>query len=244
MTGAPGFRPWAPRWWPGHLLVLVLLGVAVFLGAWQFDVGQDERDSAARDLTRSDPVALTSVLGPDDPFPGDRVGQPVTVAGTWVPDATVYVSRDAGYWVVTPLTVDGSDAALPVVRGVSDTPDAEPVSGTAEVAGWLQPTEGTGAVDDDPADDVLPQLRVADLVQRVDQDLFSGYVVATEPTAGLAAATLEQLPEAGRLTGARNFFYALEWWIFGAFAVFVWVRYLLDVRQDRARAAGSVGSEA
>ncbi len=244
MTDGPDFRPWALRWWPGHLLVLVLLGAAVLLGSWQFGVGQDERTAAARDLTERDPVPLDSVLGADDPFPGDRVGQPVTVAGSWVPDATVFVSRESGYWVVTPLAVDGTDSAVPVVRGVSDTAEAEQPTGSAEVTGWLQPTEGTGEVDDDPGDDVLPQLRVADLVQRVDQDLYSGYVVANEPTAGLTAASLEELPDAGRFTGARNFFYALEWWVFGGFAVFVWVRYLLDVRQERKGSPGSVGSDA
>ena len=250
MTSGPAFRPWAPRWWPGHLLVLVLLGAAVLLGSWQYDTGQGERADAARDLTRGDPVPLTSVLGPDDPFPGDRVGQPVTLSGTWVPEGTVYVVRDVGFWVVTPLAVDGSDAALPVVRGVSDSATSEPVSGTAELTGWLQPPEGTGATDDDPDDDVLPQLRVADLVQRVDLDLYSGYAVATEPTPGLSAATLSQLPDAGQLTGIRNFLYALEWWVFGGFAVFVWVRYLLDVRQERSgsrpldTSGGSVGSDA
>ena len=180
------------------------------------------------------------MLGPDDAFPGDRVGQPVTVsAAAGSPTRTVFVERDVGLWVVTPLAVDGTDAALPVVRGVSDDPDPDPVSGTADLTGWLQPAEGTGAVDADPGDDVLPQLRVADLVQRVDLDLYSGYAVATEPTAGLATASLEELPDAGRFTGARNFFYALEWWVFGAFAVFVWVRFLLDARQ-RAGALGRV----
>ncbi len=244
MTSGPAFRPWAPRWWPGHLLVVVLLGAAVLLGSWQLGTGRDERADAARDLTRADPVPLASVLGPDDPFPGDRVGQPVTLRGTWVPEGTVYVARDAGFWVVTPVAVDGSDAALPVVRGVSGTATSDAVSGTTELTGWLQPSEGTGATDSDPDDDVLPQLRVADLVQRVDQDLYSGYAVATQPTPGLAAATLSQLPDAGRLTGIRNFLYALEWWVFGGFAVFVWVRYLLDVRRDGAGTTGSVGSSA
>ena len=227
---------WALRRWPGHLLVLALLGGAVWLGSWQYGAAQGERESAARDLTQGDPVPLADVLGPDDAFPAPSVGQPVTVSGEWVPDATVFVERDAGYWVVTPLAVDGGGtAALAVVRGVRQEPAAEPVSGTAELTGWLQPAEGTGAVDADPSDDVLPQLRVADLVQRVDQDLYSAYAVATEPTAGLAAARLEQLPDAGRFTGLRNFLYALEWWVFGGFAVFVWVRYLLDVRNEAAR---------
>jgi surfeit locus 1 family protein len=230
---------WALRWWPGHLLVLVMLGSAVTLGAWQYGAFQGEREEAARDLTRADPVQLADVLGPDDPFPAPSVGQPVTLSGEWVPDATVYVERGVGYWVVTPLAVGGADApALPVVRGVSDEPAADPVTGTADVTGWLQPGEGSGVVDQDPTDDVLPQLRVADLVQRVDQDLYSGYAVATEPTAGLSAASLESLPDVGRLTGLRNFLYALEWWVFGGFAVFVWVRYLLDARRDPTDDAG------
>lgn len=231
-------NPWALRRWPGHLLVLVLLGGAIALGLWQYGSGQAQRDAAASDLTRADPVPLADVLGPDDPFPAPSVGQPVQVRGTWVPDATVYVERESGYWVVTPLAVAGEGSpALAVVRGVSQRPAADPVEGEAELTGWLQPPEGTGAVDADPTDDVVPQLRAADLVQRVDQDLYSGYAVATEPTPGLTAASLEQLPDAGRFTGLRNFFYALEWWVFGGFAVFVWVRYLLDEAQREGRGA-------
>lgn len=236
------FRPWAPRWWPGHLLVLVLLGVAVCLGAWQLGTWDAKRDAEALDLTKAEPVPVTSVLGPDQPFPNDRVGQPVVVSGEWLPDATVYVEREAGFWVVTPLLTDATDqVALPVVRGVSRQPEAEPVEGRVELTGRLQPSEGTGAVDDNPMDDVLPQLRVADLVQRVDQDLYSAYAVATEPTPGLAPASLEQLPDASRFTGLRNFFYALEWWVFGGFAVFLWVRYLIDESRREDPSVESAG---
>jgi cytochrome oxidase assembly protein ShyY1 len=223
--------PWALRRWPGHLLVAVLFGGAVLLGSWQYGAGQAERDASARDLTDRDPVALSDVLGPDDPFPAPSVGQPVTVSGTWVDEATVFVTRGDSWWVVTPLVVDdpaADGAALPVVRGVGEEPTAPPVEGEAEVTGWLQPGEGTGAADDDPTDDVLPQLRPADLVQRLDEDLYSGYLVSQQPTDGLTGASLEQLPQPDRFTGLRNFLYALEWWVFGAFAVFVWVRHLMD----------------
>ena len=223
--------PWALRRWPGHLLVAVLLGGAALLGSWQWGAGQAERDASALDLTDRDPVALSDVLGPDDPFPAPSVGQPVTVSGTWVDEATVFVTRGDSYWVVTPLVVDdpaAGGAALPVVRGVSEEPSAAPISGDAELTGWLQPGEGTGAGDEDPTDDVLPQLRPADLVQRLDEDLYSGYLVSQEPTEGLTAASLEQLPQPDRFTGLRNFLYAVEWWIFGVFAVVVWVRHLLD----------------
>ncbi|HEX8780852.1 MAG TPA: SURF1 family protein [Nocardioides sp.] len=216
----------------GTLLAVVLVGIAGWLGGWQLDAWQARRAAEARDLTRLDPVPLSDVMGPDAPFPGNDVGRPVDVTGTWLPDGTFFVSgREddgvAGYWVVTPVRVE--DSAVLVVRGWSPTPQAPPVTGRTEVTGWLQPPDGaTGLVDDDPADDVVPQLQVADALQRVDTDLYGAYVVGQQPTAGLEAAELEALPEVGRFTALRNLLYALEWWFFGAFAAFVWWRWVRD----------------
>jgi len=226
------------------VLMLVAVVAAVGLGIWQYDAWQTRRSAEAVDLTRNDPVPLDDVVGADDPFPGDRVGQPVTWSGTWLPDSTVLVSGREhegreGYWVVTPLTTGGAtDPAVPVVRGWTASRDDVPAAptGEGEVEGWLQPPEGDGSVDDDPTDDVYPQLRVADLAQRVDGDLYSAYAVATpdqvDPAAagvtGLETADLEQLPPAGRFTALRNLLYALEWWIFAVFAFYIWWRYVRD----------------
>jgi surfeit locus 1 family protein len=227
---------WSPRLWGVHLLALACVAAAVWLGSWQYGAWQERRAAEAADLTRLDPIPLAEAMGPDDAFPGDLVGRPVRIDGTWVPDATVLVSgrehegRD-GYWVVTPLAVSGpDDPAIPVVRGWTASTDDVPVppEATTEEVGWLQPSEGAGRLDDDPSDDVLPQVRVADLVQRVDQDLYGGYAVLTRPTDGLQPADLDQLPEVGRFTALRNLLYAVEWWFFGAFALFVWVRWLRD----------------
>ncbi len=182
-----------------HLLALVAVGSAGLLGYWQYDAWQERRAAESVDLTQDAPEPLADVMGPDDPFPGDHVGRPVTVAGSWVPDGTVFVSGrehegDDGYWVVTPLAVGSPDApALPVVRGWASSPDQAPAppSGTVELIAWLQPTQGTGEADDDPTDDVLPQVRTADLIQHVDQDLYGAYAVAQEPEPGLVAAELE-----------------------------------------------------
>ena len=241
------FKPWSPRLWGAHAIALVCLAATVGLGVWQLDVWRAHRDAEAADLTNAAPLALAEVMGPDDPFPGRSVGQPVTVAGTWVPGGTVYISgreHDGaeGYWVVTPVAVGGpGQAAIPVVRGwVADVADAPAApSGAADLVGWLQPTEGTGEMDDDASDDVLPQLRTADVIQHVDQDLYGAYAVARDREAGLAPASLEQLPDAGTFTGLRNFLYGLEWWVFGGFVVFVWWRYVRDVTtgRDASRAA-------
>ena len=224
----------APRLWWGHALALVLVAAAATLGWWQVEAWQERRDAEARDLTQADPVPLVDVLGPDEAFPADSVGQPVTLSGTWLGEGTVFVSGrehdgDDGYWMVTPLALD-DEAAIPVVLGWVADPATAPAapSGAADVAGWLQPSEGTGAVDDDPSDDVLPQLRSADLVQLVDRDLYGAYAVARDGIGGLPAADLAQLPEASRFTAVRNLLYGVEWWVFGGFAVFIWWRWVRD----------------
>jgi cytochrome oxidase assembly protein ShyY1 len=234
--------------WLGHLVAVVLVVAALLLGLWQLDAWRARRADEARDLTRSDPVSLASVMGPDDPFPGRSVGQPVQLDGEWVPGGTVFVSDRAhegadGYWMVTPLAIGGTgEPALPVVLGwVADPASAPaPPEGEAGLVGWLQPPEGSGAVDDDPDDDVLPQLRIADVVQHVDQDLYGAYVIAQEGVDGLPAADLAQLPDAGRFTAVRNLLYAIEWWFFGAFAVLIWWRW---VQEQLAAAAATPAVE-
>lgn len=226
----------APRLLLGHVLAVVLTTACGLLGYWQLDAWSARRAAEARDLTQAEPLPLAEVMGNDDPFPGQSVGQPVELSGAWVPDATVFVSgreHDGtdGYWMVTPLAVGGEGRpAIPVVLGWVDDPADAPAapSGEDELVGWLQPPEGTGARDDDPTDDVLPQLRIADVVQRVDQDLWSAYAVAQDGVEGLPAADLTSLPEVGRFTAARNLFYAIEWWVFGGFVLLIWWRWLGD----------------
>ena len=253
----------SPRLLAAHALALVCVGSAATLGYWQYDAWGERRTDAQIDRTQREPIPLAEAMGPDEPgFPADRVGQPVTVTGTWLPQSTVYVAdreHDGadGFWVVTPLTSGGpDDPALPLVRGWVAEVDAAPAppSGPAEVVAWLQPTEGSGDRDSDPTDDVLPRVRTADLLQHVDQDLYGAYGVidadadadadagagAEDATAGptntgtdglapVGPGDLDQLPETGRFTAVRNLLYALEWWVFGSFAAFIWWRYVRDV---------------
>jgi surfeit locus 1 family protein len=248
-----------------HVVAAVLVAIAVLLGFWQVQVWQDERSDEAADRAHLEPVPLTDSLGPDEAFPTSQVGMPVRVTGTWVPEGTVQVSGrrqgdQDGYWVVTPLAVatDGADEAAPgaaallVVRGwipaLDDVPPAP--EGAAEVVGWLQPPEGsTGTTDDDRSDDVIPQVRIADAIQHVDQDLYGAYLVLDQDAEGvsntgngdLAAADLDQLPPVGRGTGIRNLLYGIEWWVFAGFAGFIWWRWCAD--EVRAARQAAVAAE-
>lgn len=214
------------------VLALVLVGIAGRLGIWQYDAWQAHRDAEARDLSGIAPVPLDDVMGADDPFPAPDLGRPVEVSGDWLDGGFWVADREqdgrAGYWAVSPLQT--GDAAVLVVRGWAQEPDAELLAATggADVTGWLQAPEGSLVTDDDPSDDVFPEIRVADAVQRVDVDLYSAYLVSQEPGEGLQAAELASLPSPSRFTGVRNLLYAVEWWVFGAFAAFIWWRWRRD----------------
>ena len=219
-------------------LTLVLVGIAGWLGLWQYDAWQASRDAEARDLSELTPVPLTDVMGNDDPFPAPDLGRPVEVSGDWLEGGFWVADRELegqpGYWAVAPLRV--GDAAVLVVRGWAPQPDAAllAATGRADVTGWLQAPEGSMVTDDDPSDDVFPEIRVADAVQRVDVDLYSAYLVGQAPAEGLQPAALEALPNPSRSTGIRNLLYAVEWWVFGAFAAFIWWRWRRDATAPEA----------
>ena len=245
-----------------HVPAVAAVVAAVLLGNWQIGAWQMHREDRSAELADADPVPLEDVMGPDDVFPGDGLGRPVTLAGEWQADSVVYVADrvlegEDGFWMVVPLVTCGSSAtdtttgcpdpaAMPVVTGwteaVADAPS--PPTGSAEVTGWLQPGEGAEDPDADPADDVLPSLRIAELLQRVDEDLYGGYVILESPAearSGLSAVTPDSLPEVPTSTALRNLLYGIEWWLFAGFAVFMWWRWTKDeVDATRARHAAGV----
>ena len=176
---------------------MVALVAAGLLGLWQYHGWQDRRDAEARDLTQVAPIPLADAIGPDDPFPGTLVGQPVEVHGTWcqaAPSGCPAASTRAGtatgwstpYGSATRCCRSSAAGRQPR-RWAQRGPEPR---GAVDLVGWLQPSEGTVATDDDPSDDVLPQLRVADLAQRFDEDLYGAYVVvAPSPADGLVRPT-------------------------------------------------------
>ena len=116
-----------------------------------------------------------------------------------------------------------------------------PPTGDSTVVARIQPAEQDDSTDEDPDDDVLPSLRIPDFVPRLDQDLYSAFVILDEPAAlrgSLEPVTAAALPSPPASTGLRNLLYAVQWWVFGAFAVAVWWRWSRD-ELEAARAAGA-----
>jgi len=234
----------SPRMVALHLAAVLAVVATLLLGRWQYGAWQHGREDQAAARVNVAPKPLDSVMTSDQAFPGSAVGQPVRVSGRWLPRSTIYVSDRPlagrrGVWAVTPVAVCGGGTdcrrapAVLVVRGWAPRVAAAPAppSGAVRLTGWLQPGEGSGVTDPHPNDDVIPELRIADAIQHVSQDLYGGYVIARHVSGGrgdLAAVTPASLPDVSASTSLRNLLYALEWWVFGGFAVYVWWRWCRD----------------
>jgi cytochrome oxidase assembly protein ShyY1 len=238
MGAVPSDATPVTRWLRGRslglgALALVLIVVMTALGLWQLSVFDDRQQRDGAEQLEQEPVPLEDVMGPDDAFPGDAVGRPVTVEGRYEVGEPLYVEglpgHDDAYAVVAPL-VDATGSAILVVRGSTDArPAAVPPApeGPVSVVGVLEPSTADG----EPVDEnrVATGLRIAELVPGFSRDLYSGYVVlrTSEPPEPLPPVE-PPIPDPSLAAGLRNLAYALQWWVFAGFVGFMWWRIVRD----------------
>ena len=234
-----------PRWLGLFAVLVVVLAVFTRLGLWQLSVAQDEaRRTAAAQAARQPPVPIQEVVAPHAPFPVPAAGRRVTATGRYAADGGFLVTPRrldgrAGYWVVAPLRVVPTGATLAVVRGFTVNPAAIPSvpAGTVTVTGALAPGESPAARPQRPPSVALPvrgSIDLAELVNEWDGEIYNAFAFAVDERAGSAAvdlAGLTRVPppvigEAG--LSWRNAAYALQWWIFAAFAAYMWFRMVRD----------------
>jgi surfeit locus 1 family protein len=245
-----------PRWL-GLLGVLVVLLVAfTVLGLWQLSVARDDgRREAVAAAPSQAPVPMQEVLAPHTPFPADASGRPVTATGKYDPAGQVLVADRrldglTGWWVVTPLVVDGSSARLAVLRGfvttASGTGPAPAEVGEVTVSGTLAPGESPASSAAALPPGQLGSLDLARLVNVWPGEIYNAFVFATAESPD-ATTGMQRVPPPPVPTGftLRNGAYALQWWVFGAFAAWMWWRMVRDdYRRDReARPAGAVPTD-
>jgi cytochrome oxidase assembly protein ShyY1 len=241
----------------GLLLVFVLAAlVCGRLGAWQLDRAYERAELAAQqqaaEAVAAGPSWLGDVLAPQESFPGELVGREVRVAGEFEDSGSLLVpgrvlEGHTGYLVLTPFRVtdDGTGGAswadlsgapvLAVVQGwVAAPADAEALAlpeGEVTLTGWLQvgeSTSGSAAV----ADGQTEQIALSALVNEWGGPIYTGYLVANggpgSPESGGVAALPRPTIDGGSGANLQNVFYALQWWVFGGFAVLLWIRLVRD----------------
>lgn len=226
------------RWALLFLLLLVVSVAFIWLGAWQLSVAQDTaRTEALRETATAPVVELDELMTPQGRFPDDGSLRPVTTTGSYaVSDEVLIPGRvldgETGYWVLTRFVVDGTGANLPVVRGfVTDAAAVPPAaSGPVELAGALAPPEAPaeGGI---TADGTLGSVDLGVLVNAWPGRIYHGFVfltgedpVATDPAIAHIPPPLEQ----GTGLDWRNAGYAIQWWVFTAFAWYLAWRMLRE----------------
>lgn len=229
-----------------HALGIAAVAFTLVMGLWQLGVYDTRQEHERADKQDVPTVPLDEALGPDDAFSGSANHRPIEVTGTFAPaDEQVWISGHSldgadGYWLLAPFVVR-DDQALLVVRGWSPTNDALPAppSGQTRLEGVLQPGEESGAAMD--ADRTTDMIRIPTLANELPYDLYSGYAIQTDPAPGEGLEAVPPPdPDVSWTIGLRNLVYAVQWWVFGAFAIFLWIRMCRDVVRDARARSGDV----
>lgn len=238
------------RWALLALAVVLLAWLAWALGQWQFHRLEDRRASnlVVERNTAEPPVPVDEVMAVGRPVSPEDEWRRVTATGTYAPEQTVVVryrtrQGQSGVDLVVPLvTRDGT--ALLVDRGwtmadnrgrLEDVP--EPARTPVTVTGWVR-VDATGdsiAVTDRSTRAISSEA----IGEALGLEVYGGFVdlVSESPSVG-AELTGAEPPE---LDDGPHFFYGLQWWFFGALALFGFGYLAYDEWRKGRGGSGSPG---
>jgi surfeit locus 1 family protein len=242
VTSRTSLRAWlSPGLLALHALGIVAVVFCVVMGLWQAGVYDDRQHDEQADKRSVPRVALTDLWTPDEPFLTRFNHRPVTIDGTFAPTADqLWVTGKEhdgqdGAWLVAPLQVDGGDTML-VVRGWAPEPGALPEvpAGRVSIDAVLEPGE-TAADSFDPSTRTVGAVRIPALINELPYDLYSGFAISTDAAAsgGLDLVPPPHPDDVSWTAGLRNLAYALQWWVFGLFAAFMWWRMCTETLDAR-----------
>ncbi|GAB97335.1 hypothetical protein KILIM_065_00110 [Kineosphaera limosa NBRC 100340] len=237
-----------PKWLALLGFVVLVLVIFAQLGLWQLNVARDTaHEEALAHSSSQPPIALTDALAPHQPMTSELAGRTVTVHGRYDPQLQVIVTDrrldgQPGYWVVTPVTVEPGGAHLAVVRGFTTDPASVPApqAGDVQLSGLLAPGE---SAPNEPKPLQPGQMQTVDLAELVNVwpgALYNAMLFPTDQVpAAPAGITHIPPPDLGSDGFAwRNLAYALQWWIFALFALYMWWRMVREEHERLALAAG------
>ncbi|WP_229054093.1 SURF1 family protein [Aeromicrobium sp. Leaf350] len=234
------------RWVGFAVFVVVLSGVCIQLGIWQFHKLEDRqvRNELVREHLSEDPVPLEDVVPQGSDVRSEQEWTVVSATGTFDLDHQVtvkYVSRDGrpGVDVLTPLVLDDG-TALMVDRGFVETlrtnaaPDdiPEPPDGSVDVSGWIRVDSTATGQAVRVNDGQVRAISSEGLAEHVPYDLRDGYLNLQDPATD--GVDVEPRPDLGQ---GPHFFYGLQWWFFAALAIVGYGWFARAERQERRKAA-------
>lgn len=231
------------RFWAITAAALAGCAVTVALGAWQWGRAHEKLAlHAAIDQRKTlAPLDGPALLAASDPR--ELVHRPVVLRGQWVAGRTVFLDNRQmqgrpGFYVVTPLKLQGGDVAVLVERGWAPRnfvdreklPALETPPGVVEVRGRLAPPpaklyEFSGA-------DAGPIRQNLDLAQFRTESGLALLDVAVQQTGEPSEGLLRDWPEVGS-SASKNYGYAFQWWALSALIAILygWFQFIAPRRK-------------
>lgn len=231
------------RFWVITAAALVGFTVTLALGIWQWGRAQEKLalHEAIERRNAEAPLDERSLLS--NAKLEEQVHRPVVLRGVWVPRHTVFLDNRQmqgrpGFYVVTPLKLQGSDAAVLVERGWAPRnfvdreklPAVETPAGVIEVRGRLAPppaklyefaTAASG-----------PIRQNLDLAQLRKESGLALLDIAVQQTGVPSEGLLRDWPEVA--SGAsKNYGYAFQWWALCALIAILygWFQFIAPRRK-------------
>ena len=226
------------RWIVFALVVVGLAWVAWRLGEWQFHRLDDrkERNAIIERNEEAGPAPIADVLAPGEPVDGAEEWRIVEATGTYDVEDTVivrYRTREgaAGVDVVVPLQLaDGTSVLVDRGwfgtdnRGATSEDVPAPPPGEVEVTGWVRAdAEGDSAEVTDQSTRAVSSTEIA---EALDREVLGGWLELRSESPEPATQLLPVEPP--ELDNGPHFFYGLQWWFFGALAIFGFFYLMYD----------------
>ncbi len=231
------------RFWLITLGALVTVGITLRLGAWQMDrAGQKVALQAAIDQRKAMPPITQEVLLGGKTHE-ELLHRPVVLRGSWLAQHTVFLDNRQmqgrqGFYVVTPLQLEGVATAVLVERGWvprnfeqrEKLPPIQTPEGLIELRGRIAPPpaklyEFAGA----QRGAIRQNLDLAQFRAETGLPLLD---LAVRQTEGPPDGLLRDWPEAAG-SAATNYGYAFQWWAMSGLVaiLYVWFQFIVPRRK-------------
>lgn len=209
------------------LATMLGMAITVSLGNWQLNrAAQKEALQAAMDAQSAKHVVeVSTLLAAKDPLALEH--EYASLRGQWLPEQTLYLDNrqmhdKVGFFVVTPLRLEGSDAVVLVQRGWvqrnfeerTKVPAIQTPAGVVTVEGRMAPPPGKLFELGEPSQTAIRQN--LDLDQFRAQTRLPVLPVLLQQTGAASEGLLREWP-AINLGVEKHYGYALQW--FGMAAV-------------------------
>jgi cytochrome oxidase assembly protein ShyY1 len=231
-----------PKWIAALFLALGVASIFGLLGQWQLDRSIEQGTIIERNTETV--VPLESVATPQSVITSEASGRMVSVECRFVEGDDVVLDnrrtlQGVGEWLVRHcMTEQGNSLAVAVGFAPSGVSANTLPATTGEIVGRYVPTESPQQSDFVAGE--VSTVAVPELLNLWADPgpVYGGYLVLSEAPEGLSTIGTEAPPTESQLNWL-NLFYALQWVIFGLFALYLWWRLVRDEWEREAENASS-----